>query len=329
MILRHLVESGAVERRDGRWSAESLTEGDLPQGVREVVGRRLSVLPEATQHLLSTASVVGARFELALLATVAARGEDEVLDDLEPALDAQLVIETGLGRYQFAHTLIRTTLRQELSTTRRARLHRSVAAAMVELHADDPDPVAADLAYHFSEAGSGAPAEALHYARRAAELAVQRLAPDEAVRWNRTVLELLEPEEAGTRAEILVSLAEAEELAGDGRWQDTQHRAARAALDVGDPALATRVLGIESRLVFTVDRRAARPGPGGPGRGGPRRHPRARPRPAQPVAHHPRRGRPLRRRPGAPRRAVGGLASAGRADRRPAAPGPGVIPGLS
>ena len=252
-VLRHLVETGAIEHRDGRWVAGRLTEGDLPEGVREVVGRRLSVLPEPTQQILSVASVVGAQFSLSLLAAVAATGEDEVLDDLEPAITAQLVSETGFGRYQFAHALIRSTLHHELTTTRRARLHRSVAEALVAIHGDDLDAITTDLAYHFGEAGAAAASdEALHFARRAAALAVERLAPDEAIRWNRAALDLLDPKDAETRAEVSGALAVAEQLAGTDSWITTQLGAAREALDLGDLALATQVLSIPCRLVTTV-----------------------------------------------------------------------------
>jgi predicted ATPase len=45
-VLRHLVESGAYYRRDGRWvtDAKSIAELGIPAGVRDVIGRRLSRL---------------------------------------------------------------------------------------------------------------------------------------------------------------------------------------------------------------------------------------------------------------------------------------------
>ncbi len=256
-VLRHLVESGALQQRDGRWVAESLTEGDLPEGVREVVGRRLSVLPEATQQLLTAASVIGARFDLALLVIAAKSDEDSVLDALEPAISAQLIAETGFGRFQFTHALIRSTLHHELSTTRRARLHRSVAQAILQINETDLEPVIADLAYHFGEAGAAASSEeALLYARRAAELAISRLAPDEALRWSNAALELIDDDDPQVRAELLGLIARAEMLSGSAASEQAQNRAARAALDVGDIAAAIEFLGNNNRLVSTVDRPA-------------------------------------------------------------------------
>ena len=45
-VLRHLAESGAIVQRDGRWTSDTtLEEVGIPEGIREVVGRRLSRLP--------------------------------------------------------------------------------------------------------------------------------------------------------------------------------------------------------------------------------------------------------------------------------------------
>ncbi|MGH9004740.1 MAG: hypothetical protein ACRDYV_16570, partial [Acidimicrobiia bacterium] len=48
-VLRHLSETGAVHHRDGRWvTGLPIAELGIPEGVRDVVGRRLSRLSEAT-----------------------------------------------------------------------------------------------------------------------------------------------------------------------------------------------------------------------------------------------------------------------------------------
>jgi hypothetical protein len=52
-VLRHLAESGAFYRRDGRWDsdAKSIAELGIPEGVRDVIGRRLSRLSETTNRV--------------------------------------------------------------------------------------------------------------------------------------------------------------------------------------------------------------------------------------------------------------------------------------
>ena len=76
--------------------------GDLPEGVREATGRRLSRLSESTNRALSVAAVVGTTFDLTLVEQV--DGTD-LLDEIAEACHAGLVIEEPgtAGRFRFAH----------------------------------------------------------------------------------------------------------------------------------------------------------------------------------------------------------------------------------
>ncbi len=251
-VLRHLAERGSITQEAGRWVAGRLDDGErLPEGIRQVVGRRLSILPEDTQRILSSASVVGARFDLDLLSAVTDVRPDDLLDAIEPAIDAHLVLETGVGRYQFAHALVRSTLHAELSTTRRARLHLAVAEALEKLHGADLDPVMSDLAYHWGEVGTATVDNvALHYARRAAELAMDRAAPDEAARWFRVAHERLDGTDPTMDAELLCQQGTAEAYAGQEQWRRTLLDAARAAERLGNTTLMAQALGINMRVNY-------------------------------------------------------------------------------
>ena len=56
-VLRHLAESGALVQRDGAWTSDlDLDELGIPEGIREVVGRRLNRLSETSGRALSTAA---------------------------------------------------------------------------------------------------------------------------------------------------------------------------------------------------------------------------------------------------------------------------------
>ena len=251
-VLRHLAERGSIAQEGGRWVAgRDDADIDLPEGVRQVVGRRLSVLPEETQRALSSASVIGARFDLDLLSAVTDTRGDDLLDALDPALDAHLLLETGVGRYQFAHALVRSTLHAELSTTRRSRLHRSVAEALEKLHVADLDAAMSDLAYHWGEAGDTSGDASFAYARRAAELAMERAAPDEAVRWYRIARERLDGADPAVDAELQLELGLAESGAGEPAWQETLLGAARALLERGDVQSAATALTHSQRVSFT------------------------------------------------------------------------------
>jgi class 3 adenylate cyclase len=251
-VLRHLVESGAIVATDGRWQAAGSTQEPLlPEGIKEVVGKRISALPEATQQALTAASVIGVDFDLEVLATVTDTDEDDLIDALGSALGAHLVAETGVGRYRFAHALVRSTLHEELSTTRRARLHRSVAEAIASRSGADLDAVVPDLAYHWAEAGPAVAAEqAITYASRAGELAMVRVAPEEAARWYGQARDLLGDTDPVRDAELACRQAVALSVSGDPAWHDSLMAAARASLALGDVGQMADSLCISRRMVL-------------------------------------------------------------------------------
>ncbi|HKR49157.1 MAG TPA: AAA family ATPase [Pseudonocardiaceae bacterium] len=128
-LVRHAAESGVRGRADdGR-----LEHLGIPEGVHEVVRRRLGRLSAAAQAVLVTAAVVGVEFDLAVVAAVTGLSEEAVADALEEAIAAGLVTEVA-GRCRFRHQLLRASLYGSLSITRRRRLHRRVDEAVEALY---------------------------------------------------------------------------------------------------------------------------------------------------------------------------------------------------
>src|SRR5207302_3077838 len=222
-ILRHLTETGAIDRREGAWKTSlPVDELGIPEGVREVVGRRLARLSKNSNRVLRLASVAGGDFELSVLGHAGDIDEDDVLAALEEAAAAGLVIELpGGGRYRFAHALVRDTLYDALSATRRLALHRRVAEAIETIHATSLEDYLPALAHHWGRASAAAAKthKAVDYATRAGHRALAQLAHDEAVAYYRQALEFLTaaegPVDEAARLELLVSLGEAEHRAGE------------------------------------------------------------------------------------------------------------------
>ncbi|MDX6717721.1 MAG: hypothetical protein QOH30_4279 [Baekduia sp.] len=211
-VLRHLAESGAIFQRDGQWGFDGdVAHLGIPEGVREVIGRRLNRLPDAVNRVLRIAAVIGREFDLGLIAEVDELSEDEVVDALETAAGARLVSEvpSKLDYFMFAHALVRESLYDELSTPRRIRLHRRVGEALEQR----PNAALAALAHHFCEAAvTGETDKAAEYARRAGEEALTALAHEDAVRHFARGIEVLDEAaigSTGVRAELLLGLAEA------------------------------------------------------------------------------------------------------------------------
>ena len=218
-VLRHLAESGSLEQR---MASGSLGAMGVPEGVKDVVGRRLAGLGEHANHVLAIASVVGRRFGLDLLERLSGRDEDELIAALDDALAADLIVEEpgAPGRFAFTHALVRETAYDALSRTRRVRLHGRVGRALEELHRADLEPHLGELAHHFAAATEPGHAEdAVRYATAAGERAMEQLAYEDAVRHYRGALATLAlaggaPEIQ--RCDLLLELGAAEARAGEG-----------------------------------------------------------------------------------------------------------------
>jgi len=249
-VVRHLTESGAFARRDGRWVMQAGTqELGIPEGVREVVGRRLSRLSAEANHALAVAAVVGLEFDPAVVEWAGGAAEDTVAAALDEAVAARLVAPAAGLRYRFAHALVRATLYDELTPARRVILHRKTAEAIEAIHVARLDDYLPALAHHYSRATAPVATgdKAVTYARRAGDRALAQLAHDEAVTYYRQALELLdaseEPALGPQRVELLVALGEAQRRAGDTGHRETLLSAARIARSLGDTdALARAAL---------------------------------------------------------------------------------------
>jgi predicted ATPase len=130
----------------------------LPESIRAAVGLRLAGLSAQTQHVLQLASVFTAGFGFAPLEALTELDEASLLECLDQALAEELIRPLAGERYDFAHALVRQTLYDRLSPSRRARLHRRLADALERLHENDLAQVARELVhqYHASATLPGA-----------------------------------------------------------------------------------------------------------------------------------------------------------------------------
>ncbi|MDQ4069943.1 MAG: AAA family ATPase [Actinomycetota bacterium] len=155
-------------------SGQGLPEADVPSGVRDVVRRRLALLPERTAELLTVAAVIGRDVDLGLLAAASGRDLDTCLDDLELAILHRLLVSVPdqPGVHRFAHALMREVVVDDISSLRRARLHLRVADALGDV--DDNAEIIAEHLWQAVPIGvAGRAAAALE---RAAGVAIRRFA---------------------------------------------------------------------------------------------------------------------------------------------------------
>ncbi len=230
----------------------------LPQGVREAIGRRLSALSADCNTVLTIASVIGREFGVTVLERVSRTPGDRLLEVLEDAVSARILhpVAATPGRYGFAHTLVRETLYEELSTVQRVRLHRQVGSVLEEIHRANPGPYLAEMAHHFFQGAPGGDVEkAIAFALQAGERALQLLAYDEAAdHYERALqaIELAAPVDDVRLCDVLLRLGDAHSRAGEReKARPTFMRAAEAARRNGRAdQLAMAALGFGGRAEF-------------------------------------------------------------------------------
>ncbi len=179
-IVKALVaEGGLVRGRVGGWRRAASDELLLPQSVKAAIGSRLERVGESCIETLRTAAVLGKTFEFGELAAVADCDEDALLDALDEAVSAQLVVAGRGETFAFTHDKIREVLYEEINPIRRRRLHARIAAGLERLHGGGGAVAVEDLAHHFVESGDDE--KGLLWAGRAAEAACRVFAFDEAL----------------------------------------------------------------------------------------------------------------------------------------------------
>lgn len=125
----YLVELLATVDRSDLTEEVDLADDHLPVSLREVVVQHVSSVPPVTLDVLRTASVMGTSFDLSHLALVLGRPELDVVADLQPALDAQVLTGEGAA-LAFAHELLRDALYDEQPAAVRAARHRAIVTTL-------------------------------------------------------------------------------------------------------------------------------------------------------------------------------------------------------
>jgi tetratricopeptide (TPR) repeat protein len=223
-VVRYLAEEGLIARKEGRWrpTRDTPLEMSIPEGLRDVIGKRLSLLSPECNQLLTVASVIGREFALETLKALAGIGEDIFVNALKEAVRLSVLEERsqrGVVRYRFTHAFFRQTLYEEMIAPQRLKLHRQVAGSLEILYAKRLVQHATDLAEHFSHSTDPTDlAKAVSYAEMAAKRATEVYAYGEAVRLLEQALkvqEVLDPEDKVKKCDLLLALGDALLLAGE------------------------------------------------------------------------------------------------------------------
>jgi predicted ATPase len=170
LYLQQLLRTEWAERALTERAHEMASSMDLQQGLIESICRHVDSLSEQARELLTVAAVLGREFELSKLMMVCDLPQKDVLDRLDEAAQARVLVKGKDGAYRFAHALVRDVLYKKLSSAERVQRHLAIGRSLLSRYAGEIDAHAAELARHFTRALPAAdPRQAIDLSSRAAQ----------------------------------------------------------------------------------------------------------------------------------------------------------------
>jgi diguanylate cyclase (GGDEF)-like protein len=150
-LVRCMAEEGYIRHNGERWEWSAVSELRLPNGLDEIIERRVNRFSKATQDVLCTAAVIGRQFEVEVLLGAAAAREDVVQSAIREAIHADILqanYERGGGGMAFSHVRVADALVASIPPERVAKAHERVARSL-----KDRPLAATETTLHFDLAG--------------------------------------------------------------------------------------------------------------------------------------------------------------------------------
>jgi len=184
-----LIEAGRCRLSADLKTFQALS---LPDSAQGVVTSRIDILEPRQQLTLKVASVMGRRFDPAILADVHPIAEDRRqipahLSALAGLDLIQAIEDEADAGFRFKHSITQEAAYELLPFSQRRELHRSVAVWHEE-HRREDDSVFALLAHHWTQAE--VPVKALEYLEKAGRQAERSYAYEEVARFFEKALAL-------------------------------------------------------------------------------------------------------------------------------------------
>ncbi|MFN2562890.1 MAG: AAA family ATPase [Jatrophihabitans sp.] len=207
-----VTELGRLIRTDGAGAVRA-----LPTSVRDVVAARLARLSPGCRQLLSASAILGLEFTTDVVARTLAMDPLTCAESVREAETGGFVVAASVGRWRFAHALVRDAVVSGLGALERVTLSRTAAGVVEQLYAAELDHHLGELARLWTiAAAAGERDVAASWIERAGHEALRRRAFEEAAGLFQQALDV----GAGaidevTRCRLLLALGSAAHLCAD------------------------------------------------------------------------------------------------------------------
>ncbi len=155
-LLRCWVETHALRQENEQWVLAASVDNLLPSGIINMLRQQLAQLHPQTIEHLRVAAVIGNVFDISLLAAVEGQEAETVEECLLEAVCSCLILSDQTGNFRFSHRAVYEYLYNDLTTSRRRRLHGCVAQLLEVRYGEEPSRNSnhlAELAHHFARKG--------------------------------------------------------------------------------------------------------------------------------------------------------------------------------
>lgn len=215
-------------------AAMALPTHVFPEGVQQVVQRRLQRVPLLDQPLLQIAAVAGRQLDLAVLQVLLQQTDHAKIESTKTTVEQWLttcanaaVLERQDDRWHFAHDKLREGILIQLEPLARQHNHQQIAGAIEQVHQAALPSHYPDLAFHYGQAQNLA--KERHYLFLSGETAQAAYANAEALEYYQRLLPLLD--QHTLRIEVLLRLGRILRIIG--RWDAAEARC-REALELAN-----------------------------------------------------------------------------------------------
>ena len=141
-LLAAAVSSGQLVSEPTGWAVNGQVRTAVPASITSSVRNRLAALDPVVSDVLSSAAVLGRKFDWTLLPVIAGRPEAQVLAALQQAQAVQLITPLAAGQnlFTFRHSLTRHAILSSLLPPELARRSARAAAQIEAAHPGLPGP---------------------------------------------------------------------------------------------------------------------------------------------------------------------------------------------
>jgi predicted ATPase/DNA-binding SARP family transcriptional activator len=151
----------------------------LPPRVYAMIAGRLALLSPPARKIAELGAAIGHAFTLETLLRAGHGDEETVIAALDELWQKRVLYQPSANLFDFTHDKLRDVAYAETSPPQRLLLHHRIAQALETSNAENLDPVSAEIAAQYEQAGLFD--QALPYYRRASIVAANVYANDDAI----------------------------------------------------------------------------------------------------------------------------------------------------